>query len=161
MGFCGVKICVCYWFCLHIYGYCYGCRTRLATHVVYTAACTGVPYVRSTGRWRDGSLMWLCRWLSWTHLQFNRWDPQMTRKIQKQLLLTEAMSIQLWKCSQFRTYHLLIVFKNSMLVWNFTFIEFELLLWTCWLHAQKSSESQYDLIYVNELLIQNCQIFNC
>lgn len=97
-----INIIVKYWLLVF-----YDCRIHLVVHAVCTAACTGVPCVRSTGRWREGSqTMFSQKWLWWTLLPFKRWSLliMMIRKILKPLQLT-TMSTLIWRCILYKSSH--------------------------------------------------------
>lgn len=74
------------------------CRTHRVTHAWCTAACTGVLYVRSIGRWRDIYPVILpCPWPLLILLQFKRWMQVETRKLHR--LLKMAPNTPPWRYS--------------------------------------------------------------
>lgn len=77
----------------------FDCRTRHVTLAWFIVACTGVPCVRSTGRWRTVSrrTLW-CQWPLYTLPQFKRWNPRMRTRLLHQTHLLTTTGIPIWKC---------------------------------------------------------------
>lgn len=79
-------------------------RIHHVTPAWCTAACTGVPYARSTGKWRTIYLiMRLYPWPLLTLRQFKRWTPVRTRSL-RHLHNLQMENTEIWKFSRCRIF---------------------------------------------------------
>lgn len=135
------------------------CRTHRVTHAWCTAACTGVLYVRSIGRWRDIYPVILpCPWPLLILLQFKRWMQVETRKLHR--LLKMAPNTPPWRYSLCRICLLLYTeLKTAFLSLFFLGYIFVFWIWSKTKYVRLQDAWWYQKCWIRRLLIEILFLF--